>query len=438
MIERYSRPEMAVLFEDAARYRTWLEVELAVCAAMERTGEVPAGVAARIRSKAAALNPKRIDEIEATVRHDVIAFLTHVADVAGEEARHLHKGMTSSDLVDTAQALTLTRASDLLTAEVMRLRQAARALALKHKETIMVGRTHGVHAEPITFGLKVLVWYEELGRALERLAGARARIAFGKLSGAVGTHAHLSPELEEEVLGALGLKPEPAATQVVQRDRHAELLQAIALLGASLEKVALEIRHLQRTEVLEAEEPFREGQKGSSSMPHKRNPVNCERICGLARILRGNALVALENVALWHERDISHSSAERVILPDSFLACDFMTTQLREILEGLNVYPERMRSNLDLTRGLIYSQRVLLALVEKGMSREDAYAAVQRHAMAAWRAEPDLMTRLGADPDVARVLAPENLRECFDPTHFTRHVNQIFERILGEPVAAGR
>ncbi len=437
MIERYSRPEMAVLFEDLARYRTWLEVELAVCAAMERTGEVPAGVAARIRSKAATLDPKRIDEIEATVRHDVIAFLTHVADVAGEEARHLHKGMTSSDLVDTAQALTLTRASDLLTAEVKRLRQAARALALKHKETIMVGRTHGIHAEPITFGLKVLVWYEELGRALERLAGARARIAFGKLSGAVGTHAHLSPELEEEVLGALGLLPEPAATQVVQRDRHAELVQAIALLGASLEKIALEIRHLQRTEVLEAEEPFREGQKGSSSMPHKRNPVNCERICGLARILRGNALVALENVALWHERDISHSSAERVILPDSFLACDFMTTQLREILEGLNVYPERMRSNLDLTRGLIYSQRVLLALVEKGMSREDAYAAVQRHAMAAWRGEPDLMTRLLADPEVARVLAPEKLQACFDPTHFTRHVNQIFERVLGEPVAAG-
>jgi adenylosuccinate lyase len=436
MIPRYSRPEMAALFDDAARYRTWLEVELAVCAAMERRGEVPAGVSARIRSKAK-VDPARIDEIETTVRHDVIAFLTHIKDSAGEDARHLHKGMTSSDLVDSALALTLTRASDLLSAELGRLRAAARSLAVRHKETIMVGRTHGVHAEPITFGLKVLVWYEELGRAIERLKRARASIAVGKLSGAVGTHAHLSPDLEEEVLGSLGLAAEPASTQVVQRDRHAELLQSVALLGASLEKVALEIRHLQRTEVLEAEEPFREGQKGSSAMPHKRNPVNCERICGLARILRANAHAALENVALWHERDISHSSVERVILPDSFLAADFMTAQLREVLEGLHVYPERMRANLDMTRGLIYSQRVLLALVEKGMSREDAYAIVQRHAMAAWNAEPDLAARLAADPDVARLLGREKLLACFDPAHFTRHVNQIFERVLGEPVAAG-
>jgi adenylosuccinate lyase len=302
----------------------------------------------------------------------------------------------------------------------------------------MVGRTHGVHAEPITFGLKVLVWYEELGRARERLSRARAGIAVGKLSGAVGTHAHLSPDLEEEVLGSLGLTPDAVTTQVVQRDRHAELLQAIALLGASLEKIALEIRHLQRTEVLEVEEPFREGQKGSSAMPHKRNPVNCERICGLARVLRANAHAALENVALWHERDISHSSVERVIVPDSFLAADFMVTQLREVLEGLNVYPERMRSNLEMTRGLIYSQRVLLALVQAGLTREDAYALVQRHAMAAWRSQPDLATRLLADPEVSRALSKEKLLACFDPTHFTRHVNRIFERVLGEPVAAGR
>jgi adenylosuccinate lyase len=437
LIARYSRPEMSALFEDAARYRTWLEVELAVCAAMERRGEVPAGVTARIRSRAT-IDPARVEELEETVRHDVIAFLTHVADSAGEDARHLHKGMTSSDLVDTALALTLTRACDLLTAEVKRLRGVTRELALRHKETIMVGRTHGVHAEPITFGLKVLVWYEELGRGLERLTRARAGIGVGKLSGAVGTHAHLSLELEEEVLGSLGLVPEPAATQVVQRDRHAELLQAIALLGASLEKIALEIRHLQRTEVLEVEEPFREGQKGSSAMPHKRNPVNCERICGLARLLRANAHASLENVALWHERDISHSSAERVILPDSFLVCDFMTVQLRDVLEGLNVYPDRMRSNLEMTRGLIYSQRVLLALVEKGMSREDAYAVVQRHAMAAWRAEPDLASRLGGDPEVTRVLSKEKLLACFDPGTFTRHVNRIFERVLGAYVGAGR
>jgi len=437
MISRYSRSEMAALFEDVARYRTWLEVELAVCAAMERRGEVPAGVAARIRSKAR-IDPKRVEELEATVRHDVIAFLTHVADSAGEDARYLHKGMTSSDLVDTALALTLTRACDLLAAEVKLLREVARTLALRHKETIMVGRTHGVHAEPITFGLKILVWYEELGRALDRLNRARGGIAVGKLSGAVGTHAHLSPDLEEEVLRSVGLSPEPAATQVVQRDRHAELVQSIALLGASLEKVALEIRHLQRTEVLEVEEPFREGQKGSSAMPHKRNPVNSERICGLARLLRGNAQVALENVALWHERDISHSSAERVILPDSFLACDFMAAQLREVLEGLNVYPERMRANLEMTRGLIYSQWVLLALIEKGMSREEAYALVQRHAMGAWRGEPDLASRLVSDPELSRVLSREKLLACFDPAHFTRHVNKIFERVLGEHVAAGR
>ena len=436
MISRYSRSEMAALFEDVARYRTWLEVELAVCAAMERRGEVPAGVAARIRSKAR-IDPKRVEELEATVRHDVIAFLTHVADSAGEDARYLHKGMTSSDLVDTALALTLTRACDLLAAEVKLLREVARTLALRHKETIMVGRTHGVHAEPITFGLKILVWYEELGRALDRLNRARGGIAVGKLSGAVGTHAHLSPDLEEEVLRSVGLSPEPAATQVVQRDRHAELVQSIALLGASLEKVALEIRHLQRTEVLEVEEPFREGQKGSSAMPHKRNPVNSERICGLARLLRGNAQVALENVALWHERDISHSSAERVILPDSFLACDFMAAQLREVLEGLNVYPERMRANLEMTRGLIYSQWVLLALIEKGMSREEAYALVQRHAMGAWRGEPDLASRLVSDPELSRVLSREKLLACFDPAHFTRHVNKIFERVLGEHVAAG-
>ena len=437
MIARYSRPEMAALFEDAARYQTWLQVELQVCAAMERRGEVPAGVAARVRSKAK-VDPRRVDELEATLRHDVIAFLTAVAESAGEDARHLHKGMTSSDLVDTALALTLTRAADLLASEVARLRGTVRALALRHKETIQVGRTHGVHAEPITFGLKVLVWYEELGRAHERLRRAREGVAVGKLSGAVGTYAHLSPELEEEVLRSLGLSPEPAATQVVQRDRHAELLQSIALLGASLEKIALQIRLLQQTEVLEAEEPFREGQKGSSAMPHKRNPVNCERICGLARVLRGNAHAALENVALWHERDISHSSAERVILPDSFLACDFMVAEMREVLEGLNVYPERMRRNLEATRGLIYSQRVLLALVSGGMSREGAYAVVQRHAMEAWKGGPDLKARLGQDPDVSGVLSPEKLLACFDPAHFTRHVNRIFERVLGEPVAASR
>jgi len=435
VIPRYSRKDMAALFADAERYRIWLDVELAVCAAMERRGQVPAGAAERIRSKARA-DPERIDALEATLRHDVIAFLTQVGETAGPDARFLHLGMTSSDLVDTALAIVLTRATDRLLAEVGALRQTVRGLAVAHRETLMVGRTHGVHAEPITFGLKLLVWYEELGRAVERLARAREAIAVGKLSGAVGTHAHLDPSLEEEVLDSLGLRPEPASTQVVQRDRHAELLGAIALLGASLEKIATEIRHLQRTEVLEAEEPFREGQKGSSAMPHKRNPVSCERVAGLARLLRANAHAALENVALWHERDISHSSVERVILPDSFLAADFMTSQMREILSGLHVYPARMRANLDATRGLIYSQRVLLALTTAGMAREEAYALVQRHALSAWREAPGLRERLLDDPAVARVLSEEALAACFDPAQFTRHVGRIFERVLGAEMAS--
>jgi adenylosuccinate lyase len=437
VIARYSRPAMAGLFDDRARYATWLDVELAVTRALERRGEAPAGAAARIAA-VARIDPARIDELEATLRHDVIAFLTQVGETAGADARYLHLGMTSSDLVDTALALTLVRATDLLLPEVEALREETRRLALRHKDTVMVGRTHGIHAEPITFGLKALVWYEELGRARERLQRARATIAVGKLSGAVGTLAHLTPDLEEEVLASLGLSPEPAATQVVQRDRHAELLQMLALLGASLEKIAMEIRHLQRTEVLEAEEPFREGQKGSSAMPHKRNPVNCERVCGLARILRANAHAATEDVALWHERDISHSSVERVILPDSFLLADFMTAQMREILAGLHVYPDRMRSNLEATRGLVYSQRALLALTGAGLSREDAYALVQRHAMAAWKEPPGLLARLQADPAATKVLDPEALARCFDPAYFLRHVNQIFDRVLGATVAAAR
>jgi adenylosuccinate lyase len=295
-----------------------------------------------------------------------------------------------------------------------------------------------VHAEPITFGLKALVWYEDLGRALERLGRARTAIAVGKLSGAVGTHAHLSPDLEEEVLQTLGLTPEPASTQVVQRDRHAELVQTIALLGASLETIALEIRHLQRTEVLEAEEPFREGQKGSSAMPHKRNPVNCERICGLARILRANAHAATEDVALWHERDISHSSVERVIVPDSFLLADFMASQMREILAGLLVYPERMRANLEKTRGLVYSQRVLLALTTAGLARERAYAIVQKHAMAAWKGEPDLAARLLGDPEVTALLDRAAVERCFEAGYFLRHVDHIFDRVLGATLAPHR
>jgi adenylosuccinate lyase len=437
VIARYSRPAMAALFDDATRYAIWLDVELTVTAALEKRGEAPAGAAARMRA-AARVDPARIDELEATLRHDVIAFLTQIGETVGPDARYLHLGMTSSDLVDTSLAIQLVRATDLLLVEAEALRDAARVLALKHKETVMVGRTHGIHAEPITFGLKVLVWYEELGRSIARLRSARAEIAVGKLSGAVGTLAHLAPEVEEETLRALGLAPEPVATQVVQRDRHAALLAALALFGASLEKMAMEIRHLQRTEVLEAEEPFREGQKGSSAMPHKRNPVNCERVCGLARILRANAHAAAENVALWHERDISHSSVERVIVPDSFLLADFMASQMREILSGLLVYPDRMRANLDRTRGLVYSQRVLLALTTAGLSRERAYAIVQRHAMAAWNGEPDLRARLLADTEVTEALDRAAIERCFEPGYYLRHVNHVFDRVLGATLAAHR
>jgi adenylosuccinate lyase len=419
MIPRYRREAMAALFEDDARFRVWLEVELAVTQALERRGDVPRGATARIRERAV-VDARRIDELEATLRHDVIAFLTQVGETVGTDARHLHLGMTSSDLVDTALALTVTRAADMLGREVGSLRETVRAIALRHKDTPMV------------------VWYEELRRAEERLRRARAAVAVGKLSGAVGTLAHLSPDLEEEVLDALGLAPEPAATQVVQRDRHAELLTALAILGASLEKIALEIRHLQRTEVLEVEEPFREGQKGSSAMPHKRNPVQCERVCGLARILRANAHAAMENVALWHERDISHSSVERVILPDSFLLADFMTAEMRSILADLRVYPERMLQNLAMTRGLVYSQRVLLALTTAGMAREEAYAVVQEHAMEAWRGDPDLKTRLAQDERVTGLLDRAALETCFDPSFFLRNVNHIFDRVLGASVAAHR
>jgi adenylosuccinate lyase len=427
MIARYSRPEMARVWSAEAKYETWLRVELAVCEVYTRRGLIPADALGRIKARAR-VSAARIEEIEATTRHDVIAFLTNVEESIGADSRYVHVGMTSSDVLDTALALQLQEASALLLAGLDRFRDALRRLALAHKDTLCVGRTHGIHAEPMTFGLKPALWYVEAGRNAERLRRAREVVRVGKISGAVGTFAHIAPDVEEEVCRLLGLEPAPVSTQVVQRDRHAEYCATLAITAASIEKVALEIRSLQRTEVLEAEEPFAEGQKGSSAMPHKRNPVSCEQLCGLARLVRANALAALENVALWHERDISHSSVERVILPDSTLLVDYMLHHITRIVEGLQVYPARMRENMERSFGLMFSQRVLLKLAEKGLPRQHAYELVQRNAMRAWREEAPFRDLLAADPDVMGKLTPVELAECFDPSWYLRNVDAIFIR----------
>ena len=428
MIARYTRDEMAALWSPAARYAAWLQVELAVCEVYARRGRIPSEAVERIR-RSARIDARRIDELEATTRHDVVAFLAQLEEAIGADSRFVHLGLTSSDVVDTALALQLQRAADLLLQGLERLRETLRRLALAHKETLMVGRTHGVHAEPTTFGLKAALWHAEAGRNLERLRRAKEAVRAGKISGAVGTFAHVDPDVEEEVCRELGLVPEPVSTQVVQRDRHAEFVGALALLAASLEKIALEIRNLQRTEVLEAEEPFAEGQTGSSAMPHKRNPVGAEQVCGLARLVRANALAALEDVALWHERDISHSSVERVILPDSTCLVDYMLHQMDRILAGLQVYPARMRENLDRTHGLIFSQRVLLALTERGLPRQRAYELVQRNAMRAWREGRSFQEILAADPDVAALLTPAALGSCFDAAWYLRNVDAVYKRL---------
>jgi len=427
MIDRYRRPAMGRVWSDTRRLERWLDVELALLERREARGEAPAGVTERIRRRAK-LDPARMEALEAEVRHDVIAFLSMLAESIGDDARQVHVGMTSSDLVDTALALQIGEAGRLLAEGVARLRGIAWALADRHRMTPMVGRTHGIHAEPITFGLKVLVWSEELGRDGRRLDAALAACAVGKFSGVVGTLAHLDPALEVEALARLGLAPEPVATQVVQRDRHAELACALAVLGGTLEKIALEIRHLQRSEVREAGEPFTPGQKGSSAMPHKKNPVRCERVCGLARLLRGYAQAALENQALWHERDITHSSVERVVLPDGFLVADFMTAELCEVLGGLRVDPEAMLRNLEAGGGLVFSQRVLLALTESGLARDDAYRVVQEHALAALEGGTPFRDGLAADPRVTRALSPERLAACFEIAPYFRHVDAIFAR----------
>jgi len=427
MIARYSRPEMARLWTQDAKYEAWLKVELAVCEVYAKRGIIPAEAMGRIKT-AARVSASRIDEIEATTRHDLIAFLTNLEESIGADSRYVHIGMTSSDVVDTAQALQMVAASDLLLAGLERFREALRSLAVRHKETLCVGRTHGIHAEPMVFGLKPALWFTEAGRNLERLRRAKEAVGVGKISGAVGTFAHIDPDVEEEACRLLGLAAAPVSTQIVQRDRHAEFCSTLAIIAASLEKVATEIRSLQRTEILEAEEPFTEGQKGSSSMPHKRNPVSCEQVCGLARLVRTNSLAALENVALWHERDISHSSVERVILPDSTLLVDYMLHQMTRIVEGLQVYPERMRENMERSFGLMFSQRVLLRLAETGLPRQQAYEMVQRNALRAWRERAPFRAFLAGDPEVTARLTAADLDACFDPTWYLRNVDAIYKR----------
>jgi adenylosuccinate lyase len=429
MIERYSRPEMASIWSPERRLGRWLEVELAALEAMAAAGLVPSAAPAAIRAKVR-LDPERIRSLEARTRHDVIAFLAAVEEQVGDEARWLHFGMTSSDVLDTAFALELAEAADLLLAGAGRLSQALRALALAHRDTPMIGRSHGVHAEPTTFGLVVLGWHAEVRRARDRLARARDTIRVGKLSGAVGTCSQLGPAVEAAALRALGLSPEPVATQVVPRDRHAEYFAAVALCGAAVERIALQIRLLARTEVGEALEPFEKGQRGSSAMPHKRNPILCENLCGLARLLRGYLASALEDVALWHERDISHSSVERVIGPDATLLCDFMLHRITEVVAGLEVHPERMRENLDQSGGLVFSGAVLSALVRAGLGRQEAYTHVQRAALAAARGEGSFRALLAADAEVSGRLAPQVLAACFDIGEHLRHVGALFERAL--------
>jgi adenylosuccinate lyase len=430
MIPRYTRQEMGALWEPENRFRKWLDVEIAACEAWAELGEIPAEALKTIKEKAA-FDVARIDEIESTVKHDVIAFLTSVAEFVGPESRFIHKGLTSSDVVDTALSLLMKEAAGLIIADLRELMEVLKEQAFRHKDTPCMGRSHGVHAEPMTFGLKFALWYEDAKRNLRRMERARDEINVGKVSGAVGTFSNVPPQLEALVCTKLGLIPESLATQVVQRDRHADYMASLALVAASVEKVAIEIRHLQRTEVLEAEEPFTEGQKGSSAMPHKRNPVGSENLSGLARVVRSNALAALENVALWHERDISHSSVERVIIPDSTILVDYMLNRLKGILQGLRIYPERMKLNMERSFGLFNSQRVMLALVEKGMTREDAYAVVQKNAMESWAKGVAFMDLLLADREIRATLNEDEIRGVFDVDFYLRHVDFLFKRVFG-------
>jgi adenylosuccinate lyase len=431
MIARYTRPVMAEIWTDRRKFETWLEIELLVCEALAKLNQIPDDAVKEIRAKAA-FDVKRIDEIEKVTKHDVLAFLTNVGESIGPLSRYLHYGLTSSDILDTSFAMLLKKASEIILQDMERLLAVLKVKALEYKETLVIGRTHGVHAEPITFGLKLALWYDEMRRNQLRMERAKEAVSVGKISGAVGTFAHVPPFAEEFVCQRLGLKPAPISTQVIQRDHHAELFTTLAIVASSIEKFAVELRHLQRTEVLEVEESFTGGQKGSSAMPHKRNPISAENLTGLARLVRSYSLPALENMALWHERDISHSSVERVIAPDATLLVDYMLTRLTSILENLVVYPEHMKVNLEKMGGLIFSEGVLLLLTRKGLSREEAYGVVQRSAMRVWEQGEDFKVLLSRDEVIRRLITPEELSAVFDVKNYLKHVETIFQRVFGD------
>ena len=429
MINRYTRPEMGSIWEDENRYAKWLDVEIAACEAMSEEGIIPAKSLEVIKEKAG-FSVERIMEIEEETRHDVIAFLTNVAEYVGPESRYIHLGLTSSDILDTSFALLLKEAMNLIIQDVQGFMKTLKKRAIEHKNTVMIGRSHGIHAEPITFGLKLAVWYSEMDRNLMRLKDALNVISYGKLSGAVGTFANISPRVEELTCKKLGLTPAKISTQIIQRDRHAQYFASLAILAGTLEKIAVEIRHLQRTEVLEAEEPFKKGQKGSSAMPHKKNPIGSENISGLARLVRSNSFTAMENIALWHERDISHSSVERVIAPDSTILIDFMLHRLDRIVNGLIVHPDNMIDNLNKTKGLIFSQQALIKLAEKGLERQKAYVMVQRNAMKVWESGRDFKELIMEDEEICRNLSKNDIEEMFDLNYHLKHVDEIFERVF--------
>jgi adenylosuccinate lyase len=427
MIERYSRPEMKNVWSDENKFNKWLDVEIAVCDAWAELGVIPRKAILKI--KLAKCNLKRMEEILKETRHDMTAFLGSVAESLGEESRFIHLGLTSSDVIDTALSLQMVEASAILIRDVKELTAVLAQKAIEHKYTVMIGRTHGIHAEPTTFGLKMALWVEEMRRNLQRLTEAQKSIAVGKISGAVGTYATVTPEVEQRACHKLGLTPAPISSQVLQRDRHAQFVTTLALMAGSLEKFATEIRGLQKTEVREVEEPFGSGQTGSSAMPHKRNPELSERVTGLARLVRGCALTSMENIALWHERDISHSSNERIILPDACLAMDYILALFTSVMKGLQVYPQMMKKNLELTRGLVFSQRVMLTLIDKGLSRQEAYEMVQRNAMKAWRGNRNFLTLLKADAGVKNTISPEELEKIFDYQYYLQHVDEIYQRL---------